>query len=121
MKARGYDPSTIAAAQEQSKRWAGAQRIIGMIREAFAGVTLGNGVGLRQTRALDDYADEATCAAIRAGDEKDDWQRSRWRNSTPTRVWRSSMLRECVSTVLRFSSPSYMASISSACPPGLPT
>jgi hypothetical protein len=46
-----------------------------LIREAFAGVTLGNGVGLHETSALDDYEDEASCAAVRAGDEKDDWQR----------------------------------------------
>lgn len=75
MKARGYDTSTIAAAEEQSKRWAQAERIIGMIREAFANVTLGSGVGLHETAALDDYEDAATCAAVRAEDEKDDWQR----------------------------------------------
>src|SRR5207244_3912767 len=75
MKARGYDPSTIAAAEEQSKRWTEAQGICAMIREAFAGVKLGNGVGLHETRARDDYVDEATCAAVRAGDEKEDWER----------------------------------------------
>ena len=75
MKTRGYDPSTIAAAEEQSRRWTKAERICDMIRKAFADVTLGNGVGLRETRALDDYEDEGTCAAVRAGDEKEDWQR----------------------------------------------
>lgn len=74
MKARGYDPSTIAAAEEQSKRWAEAQRICELIRKAFAGVKLVNGVGLRETDAIDDYEDKATCAAIRADDEKEDWQ-----------------------------------------------
>jgi hypothetical protein len=70
MKARGYCTSTIAAAQKRSDRLVEAQRIAGMIRQAFAGVRLGDGVGLRETDALDDYADEETCAAVRADDEK---------------------------------------------------
>jgi hypothetical protein len=45
------------------------------IREAFAGVTLGNGIGLQQAQGIDDYEDEATCARFRASDEKDDWTR----------------------------------------------
>ena len=44
-----------------------------LIRDAFASVTLGNGVGLWQGQALDDYADAATIAEHRTGDEKDDW------------------------------------------------
>lgn len=36
---------------------------------------LGNGVGLHQAQGLDDYADERTCAALRAKDEKADWHR----------------------------------------------
>lgn len=44
-----------------------------LIREAFAGVKLGGGVGLQQAQGLDDYADEATCARYRVDDEKDDW------------------------------------------------
>ncbi|HLH53838.1 MAG TPA: DUF6714 family protein [Verrucomicrobiae bacterium] len=44
------------------------------IREAFRGVTLGNGVGLLEGQALDDYADQATREAYREQDEKDDWQ-----------------------------------------------
>lgn len=46
-----------------------------LIREAFAGVRLGEGVGLRQAQGLDDYADAQTCAQYRADDEQDDWQR----------------------------------------------
>ena len=49
------------------------QRVSNLIRTAFAGVTLGEGVGLRQGRGLDDYADERTLASYRAQDEKDDW------------------------------------------------
>lgn len=45
------------------------------IREAFAGVKLGNGIGLQQAQGLDDYEDEQTCARYRASDEKEDWSR----------------------------------------------
>ncbi|MBE0534863.1 MAG: hypothetical protein IH624_04275 [Phycisphaerae bacterium] len=46
-----------------------------LIREAFAGVTLGGGIGLWQGQALDDYADDATIALHRSRDEKNDWSR----------------------------------------------
>lgn len=45
------------------------------IREAFAGVRLGGGIGLREGQGLDDREDEATCARLRADDEKEDWSR----------------------------------------------
>ena len=75
MKARGYDSSTIAGAEQQAKRWAMAQEVGRIIEAAFAGVTLGDGVGLQEAQGLDDYADDTTCAAYRATDEKDDWHR----------------------------------------------
>lgn len=75
MKARGYDSTTIAEAELQSERWAAAQGVCRAIEAAFAGVTLGGGVGLQEAQGLDDYADAATCAAYRANDEKDDWHR----------------------------------------------
>jgi hypothetical protein len=43
------------------------------VREAFAGVTLGGGVGLAEAQALDDDASNEVRAACRAGDEKSDW------------------------------------------------
>jgi len=43
------------------------------VREAFAGVTLGDGIGLWQGQGLDDYEDEETLAELRARDEKSDW------------------------------------------------
>jgi hypothetical protein len=49
------------------------QRVLNLIRTAFAGVTLGEGVGLRQGQGLDDYADAQTLAAYRAQDEQHDW------------------------------------------------
>ncbi|MBB3609376.1 DUF6714 family protein [Rhizobium sp. BK602] len=44
-----------------------------VVRDAFAGVTLGDGVGLHETQALDDYASNEVRAAYRADDEKNDW------------------------------------------------
>ena len=49
------------------------QRVADLIRDAFHGVTLGNGVGLWQGQGLDDYADAKTIAAYRERDEKNDW------------------------------------------------
>lgn len=75
MKARGCDASTIAEAEQQSKRWAAAQKVCRAIEDAFAGVTLGRGVGLQEAQGLDDHADAGTCASYRARDEQDDWHR----------------------------------------------
>ena len=75
MKARGYDAAVVAEAEEQSKRWALSREICEQIREAFAGVKLGSGVGLQEGLALDGYADEITCASYRDLDETEDWQR----------------------------------------------
>jgi hypothetical protein len=51
------------------------QRVADLIRAAFRGVRLGNGVGLRQGNGLDDYADAATLAEYRSEDEKGDWSK----------------------------------------------
>jgi hypothetical protein len=75
MKARGYDPSTLAEAEQQSKRWAEGQEVSRTIESAFAGVTVGNGIGLQEGQGLDDYEDAATCSRYRANDEKEDWHR----------------------------------------------
>lgn len=50
-------------------------RVAVLIKNAFRGVTLGNGVGLLQGQGLDDYADSDTLAEYRSQDEKDDWSR----------------------------------------------
>ena len=44
-----------------------------MITQAFSGVELGEGVGLWEGRALDDYEDAQGIAASRARDERSDW------------------------------------------------
>src|SRR5688500_17196676 len=52
-----------------------SEALCDLIREAFAGVKLGNGIGLQEAQGIDDYADKETCARYRAGDEKEDWTR----------------------------------------------
>lgn len=75
MKARGYDRETIELARWQMERGQEAARLCEDISQAFRGVTLGSGIGLFQGQSLDDYADEAACAASRGRDEKEDWRR----------------------------------------------
>lgn len=58
---------------DQRKMLLEIERIKALIRSAFSGVTLGNGVGLQQGQGLDDYADKHTLAAYREQDEKHDW------------------------------------------------
>lgn len=74
MRARGYDRSVIEEAVELSKRWSLKEQLREQIRTAFAGVQLGDGVGLHEAQGLDDYASEEKCAEYRASDEKLDWQ-----------------------------------------------
>jgi hypothetical protein len=58
---------------DQRKMTADKDRVLGLVRSAFQGVTLGEGVGLRQGQGLDDYADERTLASYRTQDEKREW------------------------------------------------
>jgi hypothetical protein len=58
---------------DQRKMAAEKDRVLGLVRSAFQGVTLGEGIGLLQGQGLDDYADERTRASYRAQDEKHDW------------------------------------------------
>jgi hypothetical protein len=51
------------------------QALVALVREAFSSVILEDGIGLREAQGIDDYADEQTCAAYRASDEKLDWSR----------------------------------------------
>jgi len=51
------------------------ERLREMICEAFKDVKLGDGVGLKEAQAIDDYKDTLTKAAYRAEDEKDDWRK----------------------------------------------
>jgi hypothetical protein len=74
MRARGFDQATIRDAEEALERSKVADQVIDQIAEAFSGVVLGDGVGLRHAQGLDDYEDEDTCARYREADEKENWQ-----------------------------------------------
>lgn len=74
MRASGYCSKGIEKAEEQFKLQELAQEVIKQVQSAFAGVTLEDGVGLRQARAQDDHCSDEECAKARALDEKDDWQ-----------------------------------------------
>jgi len=73
MMARGYDPVTIAEQTELAKRGLIAEAIKNEIRNVFASVVLGAGVGLYEANGLDDYANEEALAKYRASDERHDW------------------------------------------------
>lgn len=49
------------------------ERVASIVRDAFQGVVLGEGVGLWQAQGIDEYADAETLARFRARDEKLDW------------------------------------------------
>jgi hypothetical protein len=70
LNARGFGE---VSPNDQRKLTTDKDRVLDLVRSAFRGVTLGNGVGLRQGQGLDDYADDRTLAAYRAQDEKNDW------------------------------------------------
>ena len=78
--------------------------LIAEIRAAFAGVTLGDGIGLRQGQGLDDYESEATCQKYRQRDEKLDW------SSIPARelVLCHSSLSFFDAAGMRFHLPAYL-------------
>jgi hypothetical protein len=73
MVARGYCASVIAEARELYARGQVAEELKAAIRKAFANVTLGNGIGLEEAQAIDDYATATVRAARRAKDERHDW------------------------------------------------
>jgi len=75
MRKNGYDPVTIRGAEARLLRFEQGSVIADQIRAAFAGVTLGNGVGMQESRGKDDYEDDETLAKYRSYDEKDDWQK----------------------------------------------
>jgi hypothetical protein len=104
MRARGYDRSVIDEAVGLSKRWHLKEQLKEQIRSAFAGVSLGDGIGLREAQGLDDYASEEKCAEYRSLDEKSEWQ-----------SLRSEDLNKCNSSLsffdaegMRFHLPAYL-------------
>ena len=59
----------------QRERACEKERLKERIANAFRGVVLGNGVGLLQGQALDDWADKEVAAEQRKSDETRDWRR----------------------------------------------
>ncbi len=72
MKSNGYDPAIVREIEEYHQK---VERICRLIAEAFKGVELGGGIGLRQAQGIDDYKSESQCLEYRAADEKFDWRR----------------------------------------------
>src|SRR5687767_1771046 len=75
MRASGHDRSTIAAAEARLDKCRRADELIELVREAFAGVALDDGIGLRESDGIDDYADPEELARLRTDDEKHDWEK----------------------------------------------
>lgn len=75
MRARGYDRELLDQFERDVALTREADALIARVSDAFAGVTLGNGVGLSQGRVLDDYGTEQEQLSARDQDEKEHWER----------------------------------------------
>lgn len=75
MRANGYCRSTIAAAEAQLETCRRADEVIALIDRGFDGVTLDDGIGLRESDGIDDYAGADELKRLRALDEKLDWRK----------------------------------------------
>ena len=73
MKQRGYDRVIIADAEETLCLWQMMKDIQTQIEQAFANVTLGDGIGLWQAQGIDDYKTATECHVLRQRDETLDW------------------------------------------------
>ena len=75
MRANGYDRSTIAEGEAWLAKCRRADELIDLVRRAFADVKLQDGIGLRESDGIDDYAGSEELKRLRATDEKNDWQK----------------------------------------------
>lgn len=75
LKDDGYDLWTIAQWEGWLAEMPALDSAMQAIESAFKNIRLGEGIGLREAQAIDDYADEAEQAAARALDEKTHWLR----------------------------------------------
>jgi hypothetical protein len=71
----GYDLWTIALWEEWLSWMPQFEAAVSQIEPAFRGVALGDGIGLREADAIDEYAPEADQAEKREQDEKHDWRK----------------------------------------------
>ncbi len=91
LRQRGYEGRTIEQAIALAERGAEVKALLLRIQTAFAGITLGAGIGLREAQGLDDGAAADTLADLRAQDERLDW------SSIP-----ADMLNECPTCLFFF-------------------
>lgn len=75
MLATTNDEQFTEAAKAMLEYFDKVEELIPQIEEAFAGVTLEDGMGLLESDGVDDYAGQQELARLRAMDEKDDWRR----------------------------------------------
>ncbi|AFV00811.1 DUF6714 family protein [Simiduia agarivorans] len=71
MKRNGFEKKTIEEAYNICEQ---VSEVVATIESAFAGVTLGAGIGLMEAQVIDDYGDAAQRRAARENDEKYAWQ-----------------------------------------------
>ncbi len=55
----------------------GKDRLVRIIEDAFANITLGNGIGLWEAQAIDDYESKQVQEKCRENDEKNSWKNLR--------------------------------------------
>src|SRR5260221_9172919 len=75
LRDRTRDTELIAAYSRWVERVPEIDKLIQSITSAFAGVELGDGIGLLEANGLDDYAATAELAELRSRDEREDWRR----------------------------------------------
>ena len=74
LKEGGYD-RILLEARSDSERWDAANNLRERIESAFAGVTLGGGIGLKEGDGIDDYAEADVLDQLHTEDERSDWHR----------------------------------------------
>ena len=71
---RGADENLLNRYRHWIQHVPELNELIPVIRTAFQGITLGDGIGLLEANGLDDYASDKELAELRAKDERTDWQ-----------------------------------------------
>ncbi len=78
LRDKGYDVWTISLWEDWLTKMPEFETAFLQIDSAFRNTSLGNGIGLREADAMDDYATQTECKRQRQMDEKHEW-----RNLTP--------------------------------------
>jgi hypothetical protein len=75
LRQRGESPENIAMAEEYLRAVPRLERLAELVTTAFAGMTLDDGIGLREADGIDGYANDEKLRELRLLDEKTDWTR----------------------------------------------